>query len=95
METMLYASGERQISKAQEKMRVKAGSERVALVLFGAGKREALRAAGLEEDDSVLECDRRKLAHFGIEPKELETVPPGKDVDLVLERVASVEILKR
>ncbi len=35
MECMLYASGERQISKAQEKMGIKMGTERVALVLFG------------------------------------------------------------
>jgi KEOPS complex subunit Cgi121 len=95
METMLYSSGERQISKAQEKMSVKTGSDRVALVLFGARKDEVLQIAGLEEDESVLECTGSKLARFGIEPRELEAVPSEKAIDLVLERVAFVEILKR
>ena len=95
METMLYSSGERQISKAQEKMSVKAGSDRVALVLFGAHKNEVLQIAGLEEDETVLECTGQKLARFGIGPRELEAVPSGKAIDLVLERVAFVEILKR
>jgi KEOPS complex subunit Cgi121 len=95
METMLYASGERQISKAREKMSVRAGSDRVALILFGAHKDEVLLIAGLVEDESVLECTEDKLVRFGIEPGELEAVPRGKAKDLVLERVAFVEILKR
>jgi KEOPS complex subunit Cgi121 len=95
METMLYASGERQISKAREKMSLKEGSESVALVLFGAHKDEALLVSELEEDESVLECKVDKLVRFGIEPQELDAVPPGKAKDLVLERVAFVEIMKR
>jgi len=95
METMLYASGERQISKAQEKMSIKAGSDGVALVLFGAHKDEVLQIIGLDEDESVLACSERKLGRFGIGPKELEAVPLAKAVDLVLERVAFVEVMKR
>jgi KEOPS complex subunit Cgi121 len=95
METMLYASGERQISKAQEKMSVKPGTNQVALVLFGARKDEVLQITGLEEDESVLECSGPKLGRFGIKAKELEAVPSGRAIDLVLERVAFVEILKR
>jgi KEOPS complex subunit Cgi121 len=95
METMLYASGERQISKAREKMSLKEGSKGVALVLFGAHKDEVLLVSGLEEDESVLECKVDKLVRFGIEPQELDAVPPGKAKDLVLERVAFVEIMKR
>lgn len=95
METMLYASGERQISKAREKMSVKEGADSVALVLFDASKEEVLKITGLEEDDAVLECSRSKLIRFGIEPGELDAVPPEKTSDLALERVAFVEILKR
>jgi KEOPS complex subunit Cgi121 len=95
METMLYASGERQISKAREKMSVKEGSDGVALVLFGAGKDDVFRITGLEEDGAVLECSRSKLIRFGIEPGELDAVPPERASDLALERVAFVEILKR
>jgi KEOPS complex subunit Cgi121 len=95
METMLYASGERQISKAREKMSVKQGADSVALVLFGASKDDVLKITGLEEDVTVLECSRSKLIRFGIEPSELDAVPLEKTSDLALERVAFVEILKR
>ena len=95
METMLYASGERQISKAREKMSVKEGADIVALVLFGASKDDVLKITGLEEDDAVLECSRSKLIRFGIEPGELDAAPSGRTSDLALERVAFVEILKR
>ncbi|HVO77373.1 MAG TPA: KEOPS complex subunit Cgi121, partial [Methanomassiliicoccales archaeon] len=54
METMLFASGERQISKAKDKMSPKDGSERLALVLFGANPEEAIGLASLTQDDSVL-----------------------------------------
>ena len=95
METILYASGERQISKAREKMSVKEGADSVALVLFGASKDDVLKITGLEEDDAVLECSRSKLIRFGIEPGELDAAPSGRTSDLALERVAFVEILKR
>lgn len=95
METMLFASGERQIAKAQEKMRLRPGSKRVALVLFGAIKEEVLMISDLEEDDSVLACSEEKLRRFGIDSAELRAVPEGRAQDLALERVAFVEILKR
>lgn len=95
METMLYASGERQIAKAREKMSLKEGSKSVALVLFGAHKDDVLLITGLEKDESVLACTEEKLIRFGIGPQELQAAPPGKAKDLVLERVAFVEILKR
>lgn len=95
METMLFASGERQISRAREKMGLRPGSERVALVLFGADRSEVLQATGLEEDDSVLECTDLKLERYGIGRAEMGVAPAGSAKDLVLERVAFVEISKR
>lgn len=95
METLLYASGERQIARAQEKMSLREGEEAVALVLFGASPGEVLLVSGLRRDDSVLECDDLKLRRFGITAREAEGVPAGSAKDLVLERVAFVEILKR
>ncbi len=95
METLLFASGERQISKAQQKMSPTAGESRVALVLFGASREETLRASHLERDDSVLACSEMKVRNFGIGDKELEAAGPGMGQDLVLERVAFVEIAKR
>jgi KEOPS complex subunit Cgi121 len=96
METMLFASGERQISKAKEKMGVKSGMRHFALVLFDCGEPgEVLRRLKLIKDDLVLLPSREKMIAFGIEAREIESVPERLAPDLVLERVAFVEILKR
>lgn len=95
VETALYASGERQISKAMKKMSVRIGSERVALVLFGVGDpSEVLRRFGLVRDDDVLEASTEKALRFGITPEELKAVPEDMAEDLVLERVAFVGMQK-
>jgi KEOPS complex subunit Cgi121 len=96
METMLFASGERQISKAKEKMGVKDGMRHFALVLFDCDDpAEVLQRLRMTKDDMVLLPSREKAIAFGIEVEELETVPEQQAADLVLERVAFVEILKR
>jgi KEOPS complex subunit Cgi121 len=96
METMLFASGERQISKAKQKMGVKDGIRNFALVLFDCNDpAEILRRLKMIKDDLVLLPSRDKAIAFGIERDELETVPEWQSADLVLERVAFVEILKR
>jgi KEOPS complex subunit Cgi121 len=95
MECLLYASGERQISKAQEKMGIKAGTERVALVLFGPSTEDALSALNLVRDDSVLDASVEKALRFGVERKEIDALGPDRASDLVLERIAFVDILKR
>ena len=96
METMLFASGERQISKAKEKMGVKDGMRHFALVLFDCDDPMAvIRKLKMIKDDLVLLPSREKAISFGIERDELESVPEWQVPDLVLERVAFVEILKR
>ncbi|MEM0449200.1 MAG: KEOPS complex subunit Cgi121 [Methanomassiliicoccales archaeon] len=94
MEIMLYASGERQISKAQEKMSLKEGGAEIALVVIGADPLEVVRMLKLRRDDEVLLCDETKLKRFGISPKEIGAVPRDKALDLVLEKVAFVDVLK-
>jgi KEOPS complex subunit Cgi121 len=96
METMLFASGERQISKAKEKMGVKDGMRHFALVLFDCDDPAGLlRGLNLIEDDRLLLPSKEKAIAFGIDEEELVTVPVEQVPDLVLERVAFVEILKR
>ncbi len=96
MEIILYASGERQITKAKRKMGLGQGTERVALVLLEEGDMDRLiKAMGLERDDALLACTRAKGEAFGISPQELETVGEGRLQDLVLEKVAFVDLLKR
>lgn len=95
METMLYASGERQISKANKKMGIKVGSERIALVLFNVpDPQKVLRQYHLERDDSVLEASVEKALRFGISHEEMRAVPADRYEDLVLERVAFVGLQK-
>ncbi len=94
-ETILYASGERQISKAVKKMGVKVGTERVALVLFGVDDPErVLRELHFERDDDVLEASLEKAILFGISREEIKAVPADMVEDLVLERVAFVGLQK-
>jgi tRNA threonylcarbamoyladenosine modification (KEOPS) complex Cgi121 subunit len=95
MECLLYVSGERQISKAQEKMGMKIGTERVALVLFGPLIEDVLQMLGLTRDDSVLDASVEKALRFGVEQREIDALGPERASDLVLERVAFVDILKR
>jgi tRNA threonylcarbamoyladenosine modification (KEOPS) complex Cgi121 subunit len=104
METMLYASAQRQIRKAIDFMGVKCAVADVAVVIIGESPEsvDALRSAvakrvGKEPDDSVLEISKKKVQvireAFGITDAELEAVLEKNDdkdalVDLVIERVA-------
>jgi KEOPS complex subunit Cgi121 len=95
METQLYASGERQISRAMKKMGVKLGMERIALVFFDVDDPDAaLERLGLVRDDDVLDASVEKAVRFGIMPEELKAIPEDMVEDLVLERVAFVRMNK-
>lgn len=94
-EILLYASAERQIHKAVQKVGVKDGDRETALVILGdCDVREILRALGLKRDDKVLEPEGKSLESFGISSAELESVPAEKKVDLVLEKMAVLDIEK-
>ncbi len=96
MEVILYASGERQISKAKKKMGLHQDTERVAVVVLGPDDvDEVLRDLDLKRDDSLLDCSLQKGISFGVNRDELEAVGEEMLADLVLEKVAFVEILKR
>lgn len=94
-EVLLYASGERQISESIDKMGIKDGTTEFCIVLLGEADIEGLvHDLGLKEDDSVLKGDISKLRAFGISQKEMDTLPEENVFDLVLERVAMVDLLK-
>jgi KEOPS complex subunit Cgi121 len=104
MEAMLYASAQRQISKALQLIGVKRAAKNVAVVVLGESPASVAalvsavaKRVGVEPDDSVLavseEKARRIREAFGITATELETVTEKGDgvqalVDLVIERVA-------
>lgn len=54
METLLYASGERQISLAISRMGVKNGSQKAVLILEGLEPGKVLEELGMERDDSII-----------------------------------------
>ncbi|MFQ5837816.1 MAG: KEOPS complex subunit Cgi121 [Thermoplasmata archaeon] len=95
MEVLVYASGERQISAALEKMGLKEGEGGMVVLAVGGGDAEALlQRLGLERDDSLAEGRLEMLRDFGITKEEIDTVPSDRVFDLVLERVALVDVLK-
>lgn len=96
METMLYASGEKQLAKARDKMGLKVGTRQFALLFIGAGPDdEDMERLGLLRDDAVLDFTTQKALNFGIGSDELASVPENVARDLVLERVAFVDVIKR
>ncbi len=85
METMLYASAQRQITKATEQAGIKPTSKKIALLIIGNTEREVKSAlvaiqarVHAQVDDGVLELSEEKAKAikkaFGISDLELETV---------------------
>ncbi len=101
MEILLYASGERQLKYAIPKIGVKERSRGVVLVIISM-KRKILRDEvetvisnlGLHLDNSILSGDVETLYRFGLKEEEIKTVPKHKYKDLILERVAMVDVIK-
>ena len=94
METLLYASGERQLSSAISKMSVSDSTTLVAVALlsgdgFGPGE------GWVEMARRPTAADLESLLRFGISPEEIATVGPAEAAELVLERVAAVDLIKK
>jgi len=104
METMLYASAQRQIRTAIDLIGVKCKSANVAVIIIGENA-ESVKAClsavskrvGEKPDDTVLEISNKKIQDireaFGVTETELETFMRKSDgkqalVDLVIERMA-------
>lgn len=102
LEMLLYASGERQIQKAIEKIGIKNGNQKIAFIFIKENNRKisddevehVLSSLNLKRDDKVLEGDVDTLKRFGITEDELSTIPKSKYGDLLLEKVALVDIIK-
>ncbi|MGD9962730.1 MAG: KEOPS complex subunit Cgi121 [Thermoplasmata archaeon] len=93
METLLYASGERQLSSAIGKMGVGPGTTEVVLAAVRGPFSPGEGWAELPDTDPA--PDRARLARFGITEKEMSTVDPGRLSELVLEKVAAVDVIKK
>lgn len=93
METLLYASGERQLSSAIKKMGV--GPETVRVVLAAVRGPFSPGEGWTELPDTDPVPDRARLARFGVTEKEMSTVDESRLSELVLERVAAVDVIKK
>ena len=98
MEILIYASGEPQIKNALAKIGLTDGCERIAIITQGGMDKEALHTLifhlNLERDDEVLEFNEIKAREFGINDIEIAAVEKNKVMDLILERVAMVDVRK-
>ena len=106
IEILLYASGEYQIKNALTKVGLREDSTEMAILIMSSAEKEVednkcktllktlTSEFKLELDDRVLEGDKEYLSRFGISEDELAAVPEDRWFDLVLEKVALVDIRK-
>jgi tRNA threonylcarbamoyladenosine modification (KEOPS) complex Cgi121 subunit len=102
MEILLYSSGERQLKLAIPKMGVKSGKTAIAFLFLNQEEKkitdekidEFLKILSLKRDDKVLEGDVNTLKSFGINENEIETVTKEKYGNIILEKIALVDLIK-
>ena len=105
MEILLYASGKRQIKDAIEHMGIKDKGCFVLLLVgevplpnyngkIEKGMQNFMAELGLKRDDTVIEGSIDTLKNFGISEKEIKTVDASMYGDLILEKVAMVDVIK-
>ncbi len=103
METMLYASAERQIKKAILRVGIKPQTQSMAIVIIGDDPRQiestlkaVTKSMGSEPDESVLDLTKDKeekiKVAFEITDEELKVLENGNQkkaiINLVIEHVA-------
>lgn len=100
IEWVLCAAGVRQVDVAFQRVGVRPGTDRFAIMLVADDDRtpsdeqvsSVLAATELERDDSVLECSEDALRALGVTGTELAAVPEEGWPDLALERVALLDL---
>lgn len=94
-----YAAGERQIKKALAKLGVEDGSPAGVVCALGDKRRDALEyfvdGLGLVEDDTLIDGGLAALHAFGVTEAELEATPEAHHLDIVLEHVAEVDLMRK
>jgi len=87
-ETIMYAAGERQISKALAKMRPKEGRNEMVAAVFGVTDMR-LDKIDAAEDPEIMKCTPEKVENIGLDV----SVAPAEE--MVLEMVAMMDIQKQ
>lgn len=98
VEFVRYLAGERQIRAALDKMGLPDPAPSAAIASFGPKRMDALQhflhTMAARKDDSVLDAKEGKLAAFGITPTAVAATTPDRRLDLVLEAVAAVDLMR-
>lgn len=105
MEILLYAAGEGQIKVALTKLGLRKNTSEIAIVAVGELGPENdfikeitgilnSKSGKIIQDDDVLVGDKETLKDFGITTSELAAIPEDQWFDLVLEKVALVDLKK-
>lgn len=103
MELLLYAAGERQIKHAISKMGLKKENNLFVIIFLTSDNKHEpiytiidnfLDKFHLKRDDSVLEPDETMLSKFGIKKESIKSVRKDQKFQLILEKVALVDIIK-
>ena len=98
-EFVRYLAGERQVRAALDKVGIPdGGATEGVLVAFGPRRLDALRhfahSLGLDEDDGVAAATESKALDFGITATQMAATTPARRLDLVLEAVAAVDLMR-
>lgn len=95
MESLLYLSGQRQVSHAIRVAGLREDTIATAVLAFDLDAVDELVASlGWTRDDTVLEPTGKSLAYLGVRPSEETTISETRREELALERVALVDVLK-
>jgi len=95
METLLYAAGARQVQDAIRSVGLRQDTTAIGVVLFGPAKVDDLvHDMGWSRDDGVLDAEGKSLENLGISDREAQTVSDRQRADLVLEKVALLDVEK-
>lgn len=98
VEFLRYAAGERQIKRALQKMGIPDVCEAAVIVGLGPHGDDAARymhdGLGAKKDNALLDASNEKLEAFGITEAQRNATTEGKELDLVLEAVAEVDLMR-
>ena len=95
METLLYAAGARQVQNAIRSVGLRSDTTAIGVVLFGSARvDDFIRDMGWTRDDGGLDAEGKPLEHVGISNQTAATVSETRRADLVLEKVALLDVQK-
>ncbi|RLF59569.1 MAG: hypothetical protein DRN27_02245 [Thermoplasmata archaeon] len=103
MEILLYSAGECQLSHAIPKMGIKQGETSIAAIFINEHNQKKIfydsielfiEKFNIQIDDAVLKQSIGKIRQWSFSVEEIQTISKDSLEDLILEKVAMVDIIK-